>query len=170
MNLEKNRNTILAFYAALSAVVIFCSLPNFQLQNIGYTLVTAELVIAYIARAYWPKGESFEENHTTFIIRTIWIYSLLVTFGIIGAGIIIGQSGNPAALNPMLDAMMTGVQPPEADIENWMRQYFMDNQELILNQSRIWLCPAQIYLVWRILRGGGRAFKGYRLARPKSWI
>lgn len=168
--MEKNRNTILAFYAVLSAVVIFCSLPDFQLQNLGYTLVTIELLVAYIARARWPKNESFEENHTTFIIRTIWIYSLLVFFGIIGAGMMIGQNGNPAALNPMLDAMMAGVQPSEAEIEGWMRQYFVDNQNLILNQSRIWLCPAQIYLVWRILRGGGRAFNGYRLSRPKSWF
>lgn len=168
--MEKNRTSILAFYAALSAVVIFCSLPNFQLQNIGYTLVTVALLLAYIARAYWPKGESFEENHTTFIIRTIWVYSLFVFFGILGAGMMIGQNGNPDALTPMLDAMVSGVQPAEADLEIWMRQYYTDNESLILNQSRIWLCPAQIYLVWRILQGGGRAFKGYRLARPKSWF
>lgn len=168
--MEKNRNSVLAFYAALSAVVIFCSLPNFQLQNIGYTLVTVALLLAYIARAYWPKNESFEENHMTFVIRTIWVYSLFVFFGILGAGMMIGQNGNTDALNPMLDAMASGVQPAEADLESWMRQYYIDNESLILNQSRIWLCPAQIYLVWRILRGGERAFKGYRLARPKSWF
>ena len=168
--MEKNRNTILAFYTILSLVVILCSLPNFDLQNIGYALIFIELIVAYIARARWPKNESYEENHTTFIIRTIWIYTTLAAFGMLGASIIIVQNGNMDAINSMADSLLSGVEPSEAQMNASMHQYITDNESLLRQQFLMWLSPAQIYLVWRILRGGERAFKGYRILKPKNWI
>ena len=168
--MEKNRHNILAFYAVMSLVVILCCLPDFNLQNFGYLLIIIELVVAYIARHRWPRNESFEENHTTFVIRSIWMYTLLAGFGMLGAAIIIVQNGNMDAINEMANAMVSGATPSDAEMEASMNRYIADNEALLKQQFIIWLSPAQIYMVWRILRGGERAFKGYRIAKPKSWF
>lgn len=168
--MEKNRNTILAFYAVLSLVVLLCSTTSFNMQNMGYTLVMIELVIAYIARAKFPRNESYEENHTTFIIRTIWVYTTLAAIGMIGAAIIVTQRGSMDAMHAMTEALMSGAQPSEEQMNSYAQQYISDNEDLLRNQFRMWLFPAQLYLVWRILKGGERAFKSYRIANPKRWL
>ncbi len=168
--MEKNRNIILGFYAVMSLVVILCCLPNFDLQNLGYALIMIVLIVAYIARARWPRNESYEENHTTFIIRSVWLYTALAAIGMVGAAIMIVMNGNMDAINVMADGMMSGATPSDAEMEASMNQYIIDNDALLKQQFIMWLSPAQIYLVWRILRGGERAFKGYRIAKPKSWL
>ena len=168
--MEKNRTAILGFYAVLSLVVIFTGLPNFSLQNIGYTLVTIALIVAYIARARWPRGDSFEENHSTYIIRTIWMYSFLFTIGAMVASWIVWQNGNRTALDELAESLVSGAQPTEETMDTAMKKYLSDNMDMMLRVSRVWVCPSQLYLVWRILQGGGRAFKNYRVANPKSWI
>ena len=168
--MEKNRNTILVFYAVLSLVVILTSLTDFKMQNIGYSLVTIELIVAYIARARWPKNESFEQNHSTFIIKTIWIYTVLFTIGAVAASYQIWDQGNRDAIQATIDDLMAGGQPSEDSFNASMNQYLVDNRALVMKFTRLWLCPAQLYLVWRILQGGERAFKGYRIANPKRWF
>jgi uncharacterized membrane protein len=168
--LEKNRNNILGFYAALSLIVILCCLPNFDLQNFGYLLSLIVLIAAYICRRRWPRNESFEENHTTFIIRSLWLYNTFAAFGMIGAAIIIAQNGNMDSVNALAETMMTGEVLSDAQLDASMQQYVSDNEALLKQQFLLWLSPAQIYLVWRILRGGERAFKNYRIANPKNWF
>lgn len=168
--MEKNRNTILGFYAVLSLVVILSSVPDFKIQNVGYTLIMIELVIAYIARARWPRGESFEENHSTYIIRTIWMYSFLFTIGAVAASYLVWVNGDKSAIEQITDMMVNGSPPSEDETNAAMMKYYEDNKILMMNTTRLWLCPSQLYLVWRILQGGGRAFKSYRLANPKRWF
>ena len=168
--MEKNRNIIFAFYIALSLVVILCSLPSFSLQNIGYTLIMVELVIAYIARARFPRNESYEENHTTYVIRTIWIYTTVATLGMIIISVNVTMHGNAESLNAISDAMLSGATPDDVQMAQSFRHYASDNEQLLIEQSRLWLFPAQLYLVWRIMQGGGRAFKSYRIANPKKWL
>lgn len=140
------------------------------MQNMGYTLVMIELIVAYIARSRFPRNESFEENHTTFVIRTIWVYTTIAAIGMIGAAIIVTQQGSMESINTMADSLMSGVQPTEDQMNQYAQQYITDNEPLLREQFRLWLFPAQLYLVWRILQGGERAFKSYRIANPKKWF
>ncbi len=174
--MEKNRNIILAFYAVLSVIVIMSSTPNVslvtygRLANYGFTISMIVLIVAYIARAKFPRNDSFEENHTTFIIRTLWIYTSIAALGMIGAAIEVAQQGNLDAIQPIADSVASGIQPTEAEMRASVLQYLTDNDSLLRMQFHIWLCPAQLYLIWRILRGGSRAFKSYRIANPKNWF
>lgn len=168
--MEKNRNIILAFYAAMSLAVILCSTTNFDLQNIGYTLIIILLIIAYIARAKLPRNESFEENHLTYIIRSIWVYSSIAAIGMTIMAIILVQKGNMDSIYQLGDVYMGGGEPNEAQMKAAFEAYITDNKNLILEQYLIWLFPVQLYLVWRIFHGGGRAFKSYRIANPKKWL
>lgn len=168
--MEKNRTAILGFYAVLSLVVIFTSLPNFSLQNIGYTLITIALIVAYVARARWPRNDSFEENHSTYIIRTIWMYSLIFLIGASIASWLIWQNANTTALDNLSNSILSGAFPTLETLDSSAQEYLSDNMDMMLKVTRVWICPSQLYLVWRILQGGGRAFKNYRVAHPKSWI
>ncbi len=168
--MEKNRLAILIFYAILSAVVVLCCMPDTNYMNYGMTLSFVLLIITYIARARWPRNESFEENHTTFLIRTIWIWSLLFVFGAVGGAIIVNNEGNTDAFTPMFQSIAEGIMPSPDEMRPWVEQYKTDNHDLLIRTFLIWLSPAQIYLVWRILKGGERAFKNYRVANPKSWL
>lgn len=168
--MEKNRNTILAFYAILSVIVILGSLPGFRFLNMGMTLSLVLLIVAYIARSRFPRDESFEENHTTFIIRTLWIYTSFAALCMIGASMEIARLGNLQAIQSVVDSAMSGATPNEATMQASVDQYLADNDALMRTQFAIWLCPAQLYLIWRILKGGGRAFKNYRIANPKNWF
>lgn len=169
--MEKNRNIILFFYTTLALIAIFVSAPDFTLQNIGFTLSMIALVAAYIARSRFPKNESFEENHTTYLIRTLWIYTSLAAIGITGLGIIVVMNGNMESFNSMADNIVnSGIQPTEEQMEAVIQQYISDNLSLIRQQYLIWLLPAQLYLVWRTLQGGYRAHKNYRISNPKKWL
>ena len=169
--MEKNRNIILGFYTALAVIAIFCSIPDFTLQNIGFTLVMIALVAAYIAKSRFQESDSFEENHTAYIIRTLWIYSSIAAIGIVGLGIILVMNGNMESFNAMANNMVNnGVEPSEEQMEAMVQQYISDNMGLIRQQYLIWLLPGQLYLVWRTLQGAYRAHKNYRIANPKRWL
>jgi uncharacterized membrane protein len=168
--MEKNRNIVLAFYAVMSVTVVLCSLPVIALLNLSLIVAVLTLIVAYLARARFPKNDSFEENHTTYVIRSLWLYSLLFLIGAIAASYFVFAQGNRESLAPMLEVIAAGQKPTESEMQSWTHQYAEDNAELLMRMFRLWLCPAQIYLVWRILQGGSRAFKGYRIARPGSWL
>ncbi|PZP56982.1 MAG: hypothetical protein DI586_01825 [Micavibrio aeruginosavorus] len=154
----------------MSLVVIFCSTTSFDLQNIGYTLILVQLIFAYIARARFPRNESFEENHMTYIIRSIWIYSSIAAIAMTIMAIILVQRGNMDSIYQLGDVYLNGGEPSEDQMRAAFDNYIADNKNLILEQYLIWLFPVQLYLVWRIFHGGGRAFKSYRVANPKRWI
>ncbi len=168
--MEKNRNIILAFYAFLSLVVILCSTTSFDLQNIGYTLALIVLIAAYIVRTKFPRNESFEDNHMTYIIRSIWIYSSLAAIAMTIMAIVLVQRGDMNSIYQLGDIYMSGSEPSEEQMKLAFDSYIMDNRSLILEQYLIWIFPVQLYLVWRIFHGGERAFKSYRIANPKRWF
>jgi uncharacterized membrane protein len=152
---------LLALYALMGLSALLCCFPSFALQNAGYGLIFAVLILAYILRALSPE-ESLERNHAKFIVRSIWIYSLIALIGTIAAGIMVGQKGDFSALDQIL------TNPENA--ENLLRSYFETNRDLIESATRIWMFPAQLYLIWRMTHGISRAGKSYRISKPDSWF
>jgi uncharacterized membrane protein len=148
------RTKLLALYALMGLAAFLCSLPSFLLQNAGYGLVCAVLILGYVLRSI-SLEESLEKNHAKFIIRGIWVYSLIGTIGAMGAGIIVSQEGDFSAL----DQIMTAPENAEA----LLNSYFETNRDLIEKTTRIWMLPAQIYLIWRTARGLSRSAKSYRI-------
>jgi hypothetical protein len=87
-----------------------------------------------------------------------------------GAGIMISQSGDMTALDTLLEDAMNGAQPSEESLDQATANYFNTNYALILKTTILWLTPAQTYAAWRIARGLPRAIKGYRLPNVRAWF
>lgn len=168
--MNKERFNILGTYAfcALSALLV-CA-PNFTAQNCGLGLSTIILIAAYISRAQ-SDAESLNHHHMTFIIRTIWIYSVLAVIGMTGAGYIIYERGDASSIDAMSQQIMsTGAIPTEADVEAAGDAYLAANHSLIFGTLLMWMFPALVYMMWRVARGGSRAWRNYRVQNLRAWF
>lgn len=160
---------ITALYAAYGLCVVMTCLPDMTMQNVAAIMTFILLAALYLLRSKWPE-DSLEAHHTTFIIRTIWIWSAFLILGMIGAGMVISQNGDMSALDQLSSDIANGMPPTEDAMNQSAKAYFETNYDLILKTTLMWLSPAQIYAVWRIARGLSRALKGYRLSNIKSWF
>lgn len=160
---------ILGLYAVLAFGVLMSCLPYMTAQNVGAVAVLLALIFSYVLESKSDK-DSLETHHAIFIIRTIWIWTTFLLIGLCGAGYVVSQQGNMAAIDQLMGMINSGGIPTEADIQAASEAYLNDNTDLILKTALVWLAPAQIYAVWRLARGLSRAVKGYRINNFRSWF
>ena len=160
---------IIALYAAFGLCVITTSIPNMSVQNYAMLLTLVVLIAGYLLRKK-SSEDSLESHHATFVIRTIWIWSAVLVFGMMGAGWMVYEHGDASAITTMANSIMEGATPTEDDMNQAAETYFDTNYDLIFKSMLQWLAPAQLYAVWRIARGLSRALKGYRVQNLRSWI
>lgn len=168
--MEISRIRILALYFLFAVAVVLGLFPDMTLQNISFLTYSILLVLAYIFRRM-RKDDDLESHHCTYLIRSIWIFSFLAVVALFGAGYMVGQQADASALEDILSRMESGAQTPsEDDLDAAFKVYYTVNQDLIFNLYRLWMCPALVYAAWRIVRGSVRAFHGYRVSQPRSWV
>lgn len=158
-----------ALYLSLLIGVVAGCLPYGSAQGISAILVIVALVLGYILRDKEGAG-SLVAHHATFVIRTIWIWSLFLMIGMIGAAFVIYRQGDASAIDDMVNSIYGGMIPTEADIQAVSDRYIMDNYDLMVRTAIIWLAPAQVYALWRVVKGFSRAWSGYRLQSVKGWF
>ncbi|MFN3700033.1 MAG: hypothetical protein ACK4VI_00760 [Alphaproteobacteria bacterium] len=136
------------------------------------------LIAAYVIRSKNdPNGLAC--NHTTYIIRTIWIGSFfsVVTVGL--ASLYMVQFLDYVAFAPCAEEIqMRGLNwAAEASFEDAMilvepcfNSFINDNFNLLLVSGGIAIIPILLYFTVRLVRGISRAAKGYRIADPKIWF
>lgn len=83
---DPHRATVLNLYAAFAVSLILSLMPHGILALLALIFMIGVLIAAYIVRSR-VEPETLAENHATYIIRTIWIGSLLaaITTSIGGA-------------------------------------------------------------------------------------
>lgn len=168
--MEISRMRILALYFMFAVAVVLGLFPDLTLQNVSFLLYSVVLILAYVFRWGRRKNDDLESHHCTYLIRSIWIFSFLAAVAIVGAGYMVGQQADASALDEILSRIESmGQVPSEADLDAAFKVYYTTNQDLIFHLYRLWMCPALVYGAWRIIRGGVRAFHGYRVAHPRSW-
>lgn len=164
---EKQKNLVL-YIGLLLGVVVGC-LPNGPAQGISAILVTGALVFGYVLRAQ-EKNDTIVAHHATFVIRTIWIWSVFLLVGMFGAGIMVQMSGDMRAIDELLGRIYSGAFPTIDDIRATTESYMADNYDLMLRMTIVWLAPAQVYAVWRVVKGLSRALGGYRVKNVMGWL
>jgi uncharacterized membrane protein len=169
MNIKEQKTTIMALYIMLILSTILSFAPNMLLQIGSLTLFLVALVAAYIYRAK-DKDDGLLANHMTYLIGTIWIGSTFLVIGIIIAVVWISGESNNAALQDVVEQINSGLALDEALLKSAMAQYISDNQQLLLRVTLITIGPAMVYILYRIASGLSRAVRGYRMAKPKSWL
>lgn len=167
--MDKPRLKILSMYALTGVAALLGGVPHYTAQNLSLSLALIGLIIVYAIRHY-SKEDSLEHHHYTFIIRSIWIYSLIGAIGMIGASWTVFQKADASAIDTLLDQVNNGMIPDEAMLEAAGQDYFASNKSLILESVILWMFPALIYLMWRVARGSVRAYKNYRIVNIYSWL
>jgi uncharacterized membrane protein len=167
--MDKTRFIILAMYGLCGCAALLAGLPSYAAQNASITMMLVLLILAYIVRMN-AKLDSLKYHHFTFIIRTIWIYSLFAGIGILCASWIIYRNGDASAIDALIGQIESGIPPSQQDIEVAGQSYMDTNMDLILRSMMLWMFPALLYMIWRVTRGSMRAYKNYRVQNIYSWF
>lgn len=156
---------ILTTYAIVAVCGIIGGIPTYDMQNISMMLTVFVLVMLYIIRSR-EKSDSLLRHHTTFMIRTIWIYSLFYTIALCAAVYTIYQIGDISTITSMTDSIQQGAIPGHDDMEATVIQFMSDNQNILIS----WLSLPMFYIVLRVVRGASRAYHNYRVLNIYSWF
>jgi hypothetical protein len=167
--LKKERFSILFFYGLCTVLGLIACIPTMSAQNIGVTGILVIVLLAYLKRSF-TEEDSLEHHHLSYIIRTIWIYTLFASIGMLGAGWRVWSEGNNAAIDTLTSMIEQGSPPTEADIDATVNTYLVDNHNLIMQSMIMWMLPSLLYFAWRIVRGLERGWKNYRVQNIYAWF
>jgi uncharacterized membrane protein len=178
--IDASQKKIVRIYGAFGAGLIFSMVPLWSAAFVSAVLIAGVLIMAYVLRTDAEHG-SLTENHMTFIIRTIWIGSLLALVTTAAASVYFFKALDNTPLQPCAEAilsMASGMSDPtlmEKHINDFMAMpcwanYWQTNLMIFIIGGVIAAGPILIYFVVRYVRGLTRAMRGYRVASPKAWL
>lgn len=159
--MSKEQKTTLQLYYAYIFVIITNVIPSSTIQTFGMILFIVILIATYYFRSKSNEG-SFQNNHMTYITKSIWISSLALLVGMITAYFTADHSIIYNAYN----AIKMGTMMTEAQINSLIMDYMRANMFTFL----FTLMPSLIYLVYRLCKGIAHAQKNYIIPNLKSWI
>lgn len=164
---DKQKNFTL-YLTLLVGVVLGC-MPQMDMQTYSALIVFVSLTLAYFIRGR-ETGDTLVFHHATFVIRTIWIWSLFMILAMIGAGVTIQTSADMSVIDDLLARISSGMLPDESALDSTIQSFLEMNYNLILTTTIAWLAPAQVYALWRVYKGLSRAKDGYRVQSLRSWF
>lgn len=166
---DKQKSIINLLYIFLIISTLCAFVPFIMAQIAFISLLFVTLISAYYYKTK-DRPDGLLHNHMTYLIGTVWIGSFLLAVGMAVAGYWVFMNGNNQPLDDFMRSAQSGVIPDEAAMNEAMIAYMRINMQLILVSTILFVGPAVIYLVYRIAHGYSRAMKGYRIAKPKSWL
>ncbi len=175
---NKEQAKLYNIYGLFAASIILCVIPNLLCAALSLIGFIALLVTGYMMRGKAEKG-SLIENHTTFIIRTVWISTLFSAIGLV-LGVIymiasIDYTPLESCIQTMVDAGIQEIRSLNPDeilayTQPCMEGFFGMNKGLIVVISLLGFGLPVLYMAYRFIKGVVRAVKGYRLADHQSWF
>jgi uncharacterized membrane protein len=159
--MEKEQKTILQIYYALIASVILSVLPSSVSQTFGFILFIVIFMATYYFR-HKSDEKSLTHNHMQFIIKSIWISSLILLIGMGPAYVFADHQIIYDALNHV----RAGNFLTESQINSILMDYMKTNLFIFL----FTLVPCLIYLVYRLCKGLAQAQKKEFIPNLKSWL
>ncbi len=191
------QSKILKLYGLFIACLLLSILPSIWAALLSFVLFFIVLIAAYVMRTDEPK-HSLTANHMTFLIRTIWIGSLIgfITimigifyflsfvdhtmldpciarlsdiFRIIELPPIDEQTPIGELMKIINDVMIAEQEKIMPVFKVCIKDYINGNLVVFIIASSIMIVPILIYMIMRIIRGIRHALKGLRLADPKRW-
>ena len=150
--MDNKIKTLISLYALVGAGSIMMIIPISLVPFAGLACAIVGFISAYIYR--WKyKTDDLYQFHCTYIIRTIWWSSFILTIGIIVFGSIIFLNGDMAPINSMMASAERGVVPTEYDIYKMQIDFVQLNKGIIMIAALIALLPYPAYLIYRTFKG-----------------
>lgn len=173
METQAQKNIINVLYLFLIVSTITGFMPSTWAQEVSLVLVIISLIAAY-----WYRSRDEEDglvyNHMTYLIGTIWNGTTFMILGMLAAGAWVYLQGDNSVLDHSVqqatDQILSGGMPTDAQMSGWMDEYLIANKSLTIMAGIICVGPGVLYFIYRVANGYARAMKGYRIAKPRSWL
>ena len=172
------KKSILNLYGLFGLSIILCVVPYVSAAILCLLFFVVLLTAAYVMRGR-AEEHSLIHNHTTYIIRTLWIGALISFITTLCAsfymlGTISYEPFQPCAnkiAQISIDALQAmGPMEIYPMVEPCVESFISFNKKPLMFALAIAAIPVLGYLAYRFIKGVARAMKGYRLADPKSWL
>lgn len=159
--MNKEQKNITYLYIALFVSLGMNFIPYIIIQQFGFLLFITLFIATYIYK-HQSDPDSLTKNHMIFIIRTIWIGSLILTVGIIAAGLLADNT----IIHNTVDGVMNGVYFSETELNDILIEY--TRQNLLVFAATI--LPSIGYLIYRFIKGAILANKNQLIPNLKHWL
>ena len=172
------QKTLYNLYALFAVSLVLCVVPQASAAMLCLVFFTWLLIAAYIIRRK-AEENSLTHNHTTYIIRSLWIGALISMLTTIAASLYMLKNISYEPFQPCANVIAgKGVEALQAMsmmevyamAEPCVEGFISFNRHALVMAVLIAAAPALLYMSYRFIRGVSRAVKGYRLANPKSWV
>lgn len=159
--MSKDQKTVLQIYIAYLASIIMSFIPSSPLSTFGTILFVIIFIATYYYRRKSSAGE-FTYTHMQFILKTIWISSLILIVGMAAAYLL----ANHTIIYQTYESIKGGLFLNEDQINGLIMDYFRANIFVFL----LTLSPSLIYLGYRFIKGIIFAKNNQKIENLKSWI
>lgn len=159
--MEKEQKTILQIYYSLIISIICNVIPSTMVQTFGLIVFIAAFIACYYLR-HKSDNEGLTYNHMQFIIKSIWISSLILLIGMVAAYFL----ADHAIIHGAVNHVTAGNFLTEAQIENIIMDYMKENIFTFI----FTLMPCLIYLIYRLSKGIVHGQKQQVIQNLKSWL
>ncbi len=170
---------IFNLYALFGAALLLGFLPNITAAFLSLLFFIILLVYAYAVRS-GAQEDSLLDNHSTFVIRTIWIASLFMIVTTIIGSLYLVANIDYASFDPCAQSAASTLNVESIESSNLnavygfmapcMDGFIADNFPKLIISLIIAAGIPVLYTLYRFFKGVARAVKGYRLADPKGWF
>jgi uncharacterized membrane protein len=170
---DKEYKHVMQVYGALCAALVMSLIPQVLYATVALLLFTGVMTAAYIVRRQGEK-DGLAENHMTFIIRTLWISSLLaaITTALAAAYVLSVYDPGPVneCANQLLNMGLSDYAGMQRAVAPCLDEFLAVNQAPFMIGTALAAGPVMLYFIYRLLKGLARAAKGYRIAHVKNWL
>lgn len=137
--------------------------------TIGAIALVTALLTGWILR-FGKDQDNVIYQHTIFVSRTFWIWSMImsVTTAIAGAGII--SMADNSIYDRVLDDMRNGIMYSNIMMIDALKTYITDNLAIMIVAGIFCAVPAFGYVGYRLYHGISHLLKDQPLPKPKGWL
>lgn len=168
-NIEKDIKTITSLYGLVCVLIISQFVPLHSVQIAGFILFPVSLIAIAVLRHRNDK-DSLIHNHMTYLWRTLWIWSLLLSIALPLAGLWVYSGADHSPIQNLIEDIIKRTSYTQEELYGVLKEYMYLNKNLLILAGTTCIGPTILYIVYRLAKGMSRAFKGYRMAHPRAWF
>ncbi len=167
----------LTIYGLFIAALLGSFLPSLIFASAAFILFFVVLIAAYIMRG-GADEDSLTQNHMTYLIRTIWIGSLIMTVTTLVGSVYLYASVDNAPLMPCLERFVDSSTLMQAQSMSGLKQlfgscfdsYIKVNLMVFIIGGIICAGAPVAYFSYRLFTGTKATLNNAKITNVKRWL
>lgn len=156
MKMNRDRKNALSIYIVMLGGLMLQTVPSMQAQMISL-IILGGLLVGLPVLHRRAAAESFVAQHSRYLFRTLWLWSIILTLGMAIAGYVISRDFTYD------EVLNIAARLAEMDTSDLGARRFM-------NVAAAATAPAMLYLFWRLGRGVFLIVKDRPMKNPKTLL